>query len=205
MSQTNTTTTDEIRHLIQSPELDLELRVEGDGTGRKLVGYAARYNITSHDLGGFRERILPGAFKGSVEGGADVRALVDHDNGKLLGRTSAGTLKLAEDAKGLRFEIDVPDTTYGNDLLVSVRRGDVKANSFGFRVPPGGDRIKEEGKHIVRELLNVDLKEVSVVMSLPAYPGTTLAVRTGPSVIQRIPRPNLAKCWTLYRLTLAKG
>jgi HK97 family phage prohead protease len=201
MSQTIT----EIRSFTQAADLDLEIRVGEGEKGRLLSGYAARYNILSNDLGGWRERIMPGAFKATLDAGADVRSLIDHDSGKLLGRTTAATLRLSEDAKGLRFEVDVPDTTYGNDLLVSVKRGDVRANSFGFITPPGGDRFKPEGKTYVRELLNVDLREVSVVMSTAAYPGTTLAVRVDPSVIQRIPRPNLAKCWNLYRVTLAKG
>ena len=88
---------------------------------------------------------------------------------------------------------------------MSVKRGDVRSNSFGFRTPPGGDRFKQEGKTYVRELLTVDLKEVSVVLSLPAYPGTSVQVRVDPSVIQRIPRPNFAKCQALFRTTLVKG
>jgi HK97 family phage prohead protease len=178
------TTELETRTQYQDDAIDLELRVEGDG--RKLVGYAARYNVTSNDLGGFRERILPGAFKDALSNGADIRSLIDHDNGKLLGRTSSGTLKLSEDSKGLRFEVDVPETSYGNDLLVSVRRGDVKANSFGFLTPVGGDRFKQEGRAYVRELLNVDLREISVVLSTPAYPGTSVQIRVDPGVIASV-------------------
>lgn len=196
----------ELRTLTQADDLDLELRVGEGDKARLLSGYAARYNMLSHDLGGFRERILPGAFKASVEGGADIRSLVDHDSGKLLGRTAAGTLRLSEDAKGLRFEVDLPEgVSYAEDLRVLVKRGDVRANSFGFRIPPGGDRFKEEGKTFVRELLNVDLKEVSVLMSLPAYPGTSVQLRVDPAVIQRIPRPNYARCARRARLVILKG
>jgi HK97 family phage prohead protease len=95
--------------------------------------------------------------------------------------------------------------SYADDLRVLVKRGDVRSNSFGFRTPPGGDRFKQEGKTYVRELLNVDLKEVSVVLSLPAYPGTSVQVRVDPSVIQRIPRPNFAKCQALYRMSLLRA
>lgn len=197
--------TTELRTTTQADDLDLELRVGEGDKGRTLTGFAARYHTLSFDLGGFRERILPGAFKASIEGGEDIRSLIDHDPSKLLGRTSAGTLQLADDPRGLRFTVELPETSYANDLIVSVKRGDVRSNSFGFRIPPGGDRFKEEGKTFVRELLNVDLKEVSVVLSNPAYPGTSLALRVDPSVIQRIPRPNLARATHLYRLCLLKG
>jgi HK97 family phage prohead protease len=196
----------EIRTLTQADDLDLELRVGEGEQGRLLTGYAARYNILSHDLGGFRERVMPGAFKEAVTSGADIRSLIDHDNSKLLGRTTAGTLRLSEDAKGLKFEVDLPEgVSYADDLRVLVKRGDVRSNSFGFRTPPGGDRFKQEGKTYVRELLNVDLKEVSVVLSLPAYPGTSVQVRVDPSVLQRIPRPNYTRCMAQYRLSLVRA
>src|SRR5437763_1584965 len=90
---------------------DIEVRAGEAGQPNKLVGYAAVYNSLSADLGGFKERIMPGAFKGSVAGSTDIRALVDHDSTKLLGRTSNGTLRVAEDQRGLRVEIDLPDTS----------------------------------------------------------------------------------------------
>ena len=68
----------------------------------------------------FVESFAPKAFSDSLASGEDVRALFEHDYTKLLGRTSAGTLKLEEDSIGLRFELTPPDTTIGKDLLVSV-------------------------------------------------------------------------------------
>ena len=92
---------------------DLGIEQRADGAGDKLVGYAAVFNSPSQDLGGFREQIAPGAFSQAIAEGADVRALWNHDNSQVLGRTSAGTLSLAEDDRGLRVEIDLPDTQAG--------------------------------------------------------------------------------------------
>jgi HK97 family phage prohead protease len=122
----------------------------------------------------------PRAFKASLNRGNDVRALVDHDSSKLLGRTSNKTLRLEEDAKGLRVEIDMPDTSYARDLLASVKRGDIRGMSFGFIVPKGGDRFASEGGKTIRELRNIDLHETTVT-SIPAYGATSITVRVDPA------------------------
>ena len=82
----------------------------------KLIGYAAVFNRPSHDLGGFREVILPGAFKRTLATSEAVRALYNHNADQVLGRVGAGTLRLSEDETGLRFELDLPPTSYANDL-----------------------------------------------------------------------------------------
>jgi HK97 family phage prohead protease len=111
--------------------LGVETRAEADA--RTLVGYAAVFNSDA-DIGGYWvERIMPGAFTASLKT-ADVRALINHDTGRVIGRVQAGTLRLAEDDKGLRVEIDVPNTTDGNDLWELVSRGDISGMSFGFCV-----------------------------------------------------------------------
>lgn len=204
---------------IRSTNNELEIRLtEGDdlemrlGTGEqphRLVGYAAVFNSLSADLGGFKERIVPGAFKGSVTGGGDIRALVDHDYSKLLGRTSNGTLRVMEDDKGLRVEIDVPhETSYGKDIMALVKRKDVRGMSFGFRVPEGGQRFAKEGGQTIRELTNVDLREVTVT-SCPAYGATSVSVRVDPSIRQQIDqqnaRPHFVRCAQLFRSSLVKG
>ena len=155
--------------------------------GNRLVGYAAKYGMPSEDLGGFRERIAPGAFDQSISESTDIRALLGHDSTLVLGRRSAGTLRLLSDEIGLRVEIDLPDTTYANDLKTLVMRGDVSQMSFGFLVRPGGDTWPGEMDNglPLRMLTAVDLREVSVV-AMPAYPDTSVALRSMPRGRNRV-------------------
>lgn len=149
----------------------VEVRAAEEGK-RTLVGYAAVFNSPA-DIGGYWiETIAPGAFTSSL--GGDVRALVDHDTGRVVGRTKSGTLRLTEDAKGLRVEIDVPDTTNGNDLWVLVERGDISGMSFGFVVTKQSwDETADPAKRTIEE---VELHEVSAV-AFPAFDDTTIGKR----------------------------
>ena len=150
--------------------LERRFTTELRAAGRRLEGYAATFTATA-DLGAFRERIAPGAFRNALSG--DVLALLDHDAGKVLGRTRTGTLELREDGKGLAFAIDVPDTAAGRDVLALAARGDLGGMSFGFLVPEGG----EEWDGTTRTLRSIDLREISVVSAWPAYEGTEIALR----------------------------
>lgn len=186
---------DETRALSLYGDEAAEVRIERvAGKSPRLAGYAARFNVLSRDLGGFRERILPTAFDAALAKGADIRALVDHDHSKLLGRTSAGTLSLGKDERGLWFQLDMPDTQYSRDVQTLVERGDIRGMSFGFRLPRSGERFTREDGSAVRELVqDIDLKEITVT-SLPAYEQTSLQLRVDPGIAQRIPpiaRPRL--------------
>lgn len=156
-------------------EAGVEVRVEANGRPR-LVGWAAVFNARSLDLGGFVEVIRPGAFARALREGADVRAFVDHDSSLIIGRRSAKTLLIEEDARGLRVEITPPDTQAGRDVVENVRVGNLDGMSFAFRVPKGGDKWEMDTAGPLRELLDVDIHEVSVV-ALPAYPATDVALR----------------------------
>ncbi|WP_294204720.1 HK97 family phage prohead protease [uncultured Sphingomonas sp.] len=140
-------------------------------SGRKLEGYAATFN-TDARIGTFVETILPGAFRGALAG--DVLALLDHDAGKVLGRTRSGTLRLWEDTRGLAFSLDLPDTAAGRDALALAERQDLGGMSFGFNVPKGGECWSGEK----RTLSAIGLKEISVISAWPAYPDTSLALRS---------------------------
>lgn len=158
----------------------LEFRSSGTLTarGKTLSGYAAVFNSEAN-LGDFQELIRPGAFAKSLATGSNVRALYHHQGDALLGTTRGGTLKLKEDAHGLAFTLALPDTSHGRDLAVLVDRGDISGCSFGFRVAPGGDRWEQRGKQLVRELLTVDLMEVTLTAD-PAYQDTSIAMRSRP-------------------------
>ena len=151
----------------------IELRVEGKEK-RKITGYASVFNQWSEDLGGFREIVRPGAFKKTIKE-ADVRALFNHDPNYVLGRNKAGTLQLEEDDKGLKIDIDPPDTQWARDLTTSIERGDIDQMSFGFRTVK--DSWGEEDDKNTRELLEVELFDVSPV-TYPAYPTTVVGVRS---------------------------
>lgn len=157
----------------------LQVRAKGtEGAAAKtLVGYAAKYDVWSEDLGGFRERIQPGAFDKAMAEGHDVRALVNHDSNIVLGRTTAGTLRLSTDETGLRMEVDLPETQAARDLAVSVERGDIDQMSFGFMIGPGGSSWDLEATPAERTITEVaELLDVSVV-TYPAYPQTEVALR----------------------------
>lgn len=156
----------------------LEIRANGtlSATGKTLTGYAAVFNSEAV-LGDFSEVIRHGAFAKSLATGSNIRALYQHQGDALLGTTRGGTLQLREDAKGLAFELALPDTTHGKDLAILVGRGDVAGCSFGFRVAPGGDRWERRGAALVRELIDVELVEITLT-SDPAYQDTTVAMRS---------------------------
>src|SRR5690606_19161246 len=119
----------EIRSLVRP----IEVRADGDEQGSVAAGYAATFNSRTEIGDWFTEVIAPGAFAESLKT-ADVRALFDHDSAKVLGRSSAGTLRVSEDDIGLAVEIDLPDTSTGRDVRELLKRGDITGMSFGFRV-----------------------------------------------------------------------
>jgi HK97 family phage prohead protease len=151
-----------------------EIRTEGDGN--TFVGYAAKFNVPSEPLP-FTERIAPGAFAKSLrQRSKDVRLYINHNSDMVLASKRSGTLRLSEDATGLRVEADLPDTTSARDLRALMQAGVVSTMSFGFTVPRGGDKWNGDGSE--RTLTGINLHEVSVVTGFPAYPQTEAAVRS---------------------------
>ena len=145
-----------------------DMRVES--TGSSIRGYAAVFNSVSEDLGGFVEYIEPRAFDNVMDN--DVRALFNHDYNYLLGRTSAGTLKIWTDERGLGYEAQLPDTSYAKDLAVLMERGDVTQSSFAFMVDQDRWEVDDEGNY-TRYIESVSrLIDVSPVV-LPAYQAAT--------------------------------
>lgn len=122
----------------------------------------------------FIERVMPEAFDNAVKRD-DVRGLFNHDPSHLLGRTKSATMTLSVDKKGLRYEIEAPDTQTGRDVLASIKRGDLSGSSFSFTVDKA--TWLEEGDTMIRELRDVTLYDVGPV-TFPAYEATTTGVRS---------------------------
>ncbi len=141
--------------------------------GRQLIGLAAPYESETR-IGEFRERIAKGAFTRTLRDNRDILAFADHDPAKVLGRTKSGTLELSETGNGLQFRLQLPDTSIGRDLQTLAQRGDLGGVSFGFRA------VRDSWEGDLRTLHEIELHEISIVQSWPAYPDTTVALRSRP-------------------------
>lgn len=154
------------------------LVVEERAEGRQVIkGYAVVYNRLSVDLGGFRERILPGAFDGMLNrqrGRQDLVSYYNHNQDILLGRESSGTLKVGSDAKGVWFEVYPPASRA--DILELVARRDVMGASFTFSINKGGESFTtDESGRAIREVRSANIYELGPVVQ-PAYPSTSVSV-----------------------------
>lgn len=138
-----------------------------------ITGYAAVFNSKTSIGDYFDEIISPGAFSNAIATNGDIRALFNHNWDNVLGRTRNGTLRLSEDDRGLKFEVDLPNTTVAKDLAESMARGDINQCSFGFI--PTGEHWDYSVEPALRTITEVELYEISVV-SIPAYDDTEAAL-----------------------------
>ncbi|MGY3527703.1 HK97 family phage prohead protease [Bradyrhizobium sp. USDA 4452] len=151
-----------------------DFKVESRDDGPKIIiGYAAVFNSPA-DIGGyFREQVAPGAFTRAIAED-DVVANINHEDWPILGRNTAGTLKLSQDERGLRVEISPPDTRSVRELITALKRGDISKMSFAFRATK--EQWDETVDPPLRTLQEVELLDVSIV-TRPAYDDTEVGVR----------------------------
>lgn len=166
---------------------DLEIRFQvdavsaaNDAASMKLGGYAAVFATRAtirYPGGEFSEVIERGAFAASLRSGGDVRLLLEHDALSLLARTTAGTLVLAEDDRGLRFDAQVVNTSTGRDAMEQVRARNITGCSFGFVADKYTVERDASGAVTAVTHHSVILREITLT-SLPAYPQTSVALRS---------------------------
>lgn len=167
---------------IEKRSIATEVRVSEQKDCYEIRGVAAAYNCLSKNLGGFRERIAPGAFTRSLNSGEELKCLYNHDSGVVLGSRRAGTLTVEDTNRGLEFRCQLnPESQQHRDIFQSIKRGDVADMSFGFVVDPNGDEFDEvkdeKGRRFIRRTLkSVRCHEISVV-SFPAYNSTSVSAR----------------------------
>jgi HK97 family phage prohead protease len=157
-----------------------ELRKEAESESRTIAGSAVVYNSQTMIWDGFYEQFRDGAFKKYLE--EDIRALWNHDDSIVLGRTSAGTLRLEDSEDALRFEIDLPDTQAGRDAGVSIGRGDVSGVSFGF-IPQDVEWTELPDGGLLRTVITSELREISPV-TFPAYKQTEVYMRSTKAILE---------------------
>lgn len=141
-----------------------------------MSGIAVPYNEWA-DIGGyFREQVKPGAFKGKQPD--NQFAYRNHNWDDVLGSTQAGTLQFRDSPEGMRFEVELPDTSVGRDFAVLIQRGDVKGASIGFMVKANEWRFAEKpGELDERIITEAEILEVSLT-HIPAYSGATASMRS---------------------------
>lgn len=180
---------------------DVEIREDENGN-KTINGYAVKWDMKSVTMGWrrFKEQFKRGAFTESLTND-DQLALWSHDTSKVLGRTKNGSLRLFEDDIGLRFELDLLDTTLGEDAYKTIKRGDVDGVSFGFQM------LKQEWDeadpdNVIRSVTHAKLLEISPV-AFPAYPDSQVSARSSdPYEQHKQERRNKERRKRLYLTTL---
>jgi hypothetical protein len=149
-----------------------------EGGGRFLRGHAAVFGQKSHDLGGYRVEIAPGAFSQVLAQNPDVHLVWDHDTRYVLARTTSGTLELKQDAHGLSVWASLAPTSYADDLAILMERGDVDQMSFACDI--GHDEWTQTGKDdeadVTRTIMSISGLYDVTVCAQGAFPQTETAL-----------------------------
>lgn len=158
------------------------------GAVTTIEGHAAVFDHRSQNLGGFVEIVKRGSFLKTL-GEADVRATLNHNENFVLGRNTAGTLDLAEDASGLYYRIRPPDTTYARDLMAVMERGDISQSSFSFMTIEDSWGLTEQNFPL-RSLNELSLVDVGPV-TYPAYLQATSGIGRSAALVGLAKRSGL--------------
>lgn len=163
--------------------MTLEVRANEGEEGQRTITGAIKYNTESAEMRDywgdtFVETIDKEAFKDSLAS-RNVIGLWSHDTSQVLGNTKSGTLRLTNMENELRFELDIPNTTVGNDAWELIQRGDVDGVSFGMMVTKEKWSSEKRGEERLykRQILAAELFEISPV-AFPAYPANEVAARS---------------------------
>ena len=165
---------------------NIEIRsfsINSDAESRHISGYSVVYHSLSVDLGGFREIIEPTAITTELINSSDVVMNYNHDDSLILARSrnGEGTLKLSTDERGLLFEFDMPNSALGDQVLESIRRGDISTCSFAFSLNPdasGEVWTRDDENGVIRTITEIDgLYDCALVIHA-AYPETSVSARS---------------------------
>ena len=165
---------------------NIEIRsfsINSDAESRHISGYSVVYNSLSVDLGGFREIIEPTAITTELINRSDVVMNYNHDDSLILARSrnGEGTLKLSTDERGLLFEFDMPNSALGDQVLESIRRGDISTCSFAFSLNPDASCevwTRDDENGVIRTITAIDELYDCALVIHAAYPETSVSARS---------------------------
>lgn len=167
---------------VEKRAFNAQLRMIDEGE-RIIEGYGIVFNSESRVLGGwFIEEILPDAATRAIEENPDIKVTLNHNFDALLGRGASKTATFSIDETGVKYRVQVPNTTIGNDTLELVKRGDLTGSSFMFMIAEDGEnweQIEREGVPIWKRTISNILQVVEMgPVTNEAYPDTTVAKRS---------------------------
>ena len=159
-------------------EIRCELRSENEG--RHISGKAISFDTQSNDIG-FIEILHRGCISQELIDSSNIVFLYNHDYNQVIARANKGkgTLNIDLRDDGVYFDLDVPNTTMGNDLLENIRLGNITQCSFGFRYANEEGAYKDEkiGDVWYRNVYKIgELFDLSAV-TYPAYDDTYVNAR----------------------------
>ena len=178
----------EIRSFGELAAPKLKRSADGEET-RTIEGYAVVFNTRSQLLPDYnvyrlvQEVIDPAAIDDNLLRSCDIKALLEHNQNRMLARSynGAGTLTLTKDERGIKYSFDAPETAEGNYALEMVKRGDLFGSSFAYTTDEaidGSVTYTKEGDNLIRTVHKIDkLYDVSIV-SDPAYLDTSVTARS---------------------------
>lgn len=159
-------------------EIRCELRSENEG--RRISGKAISFDTESNDIG-FIEILHRGCISQELIDSSNIVFLYNHDYNQVIARANKGkgTLNIDLRDDGVYFDLEVPNTTMGNDLLENIRLGNITQCSFGFRYANEEGAYKDEkiGDVWYRNVYKIgELFDLSAV-TYPAYDDTYVNAR----------------------------
>ncbi len=161
------------------PAEGLEVRAEGEGKPKQIIGYGIVYNRETHLWGDLYEIIRPGAASEFLKTNPDIKCALNHlPSSYLFGRTKSGTMKVEEDERGVKYTVTPPDAQWARDAMASIERGDITGSSFTFSVKPQDEKVTErDDGTFLREIFKFSrIGEMGPVTD-PAYVDTTAEAR----------------------------
>lgn len=153
--------------------------VFGEDLQSYVDGIGIVYNSRTEIFPGFFESIEPGAFSESLSDYRTIKSFINHNPTKILSTTrSDPQLEIYDGEDFLEFSAPIPPTTYGEDLIVNLKRGNINGASFAFMINEGGDRYKSlpDGS-LHRTITSAEIYEVGPVTN-PAYEQTEVGLRS---------------------------